>query len=640
MHFEHDHPSVFALRLSKRFLPALACLLLGAGSTAAATYYVTTGGSDSNAGTQAAPWRTLAKANGTLVAGDACMIAAGTYTDPIAPAANGTAGARINYIGNVTNPSSVTVGALSITRAYIGVKGVKSGSGLTLFYTSEAAKAWYDSVAFCVLSSGVTLWGAKNCMVARNAISGPVAFQMNNGYTYVPGVANCAYDTLRGNTINIGTILNKGFQVRGFAQHCLVDSNQVTGFFAAANGGDLQGRYFYNSYYNTFRDNSWRFESDGPPTGGDEYTGFALRDSSSYNVFERDSMLCGIQSGYDIGGRLVNSGVAEWVGQCTGNRWTGCVFQTTGFVFSQDILREAVIENCVFASNHNSPLWLLNGVRNTTIRNCTFYAWNGPALKVDGDIRLGGNQIYSNLFCSDSVAACYSGRSILFHGYTTGFTEDYNVFYARTSTPGVTASGQSIYWASSACSAPGAGTAWASATGNDTHSKYAAPLLADTRWATFNPHVLAGSAVIGAAQGGGDAGAYPFVAGGGDVTPPAAVTTLAVVQESNDYALLTWTAPGDNGMSGTVSAYDLRYSTQPITEGNFAAATPVATPPAILPAGSAQSYGLTGLTASTTYYFALKSRDAANNWSALSNVPAAATTATDVLPPARISDFR
>ena len=46
-----------------------------------------------------------------------------------------------------------------------------------------------------------------------------------------------------------------------------------------------------------------------------------------------------------------------------------------------------------------------------------------------------------------------------------------------------------------------------------------------------------------------------------------------------------------------------------------------------------------GLSASTPYYFALKARDAANNWSAISNLPTATTTATDVLAPARITDL-
>ena len=645
MHVEHDHdhqPSVFDLDVPKRVLLTLACLLLlGAGPAAAVTYYVTTGGSDTNAGTPSAPWRTLTKANATLVAGDVCNIAAGTYANPISPAANGTAAARISYVGSLADPASVTVGALSIDKAYVSVKGVKSSSGLSLLYTSEAAKAWHDSVAFCIVSPAVNLWGAKDCMVARNTISGPVALVMNSGYAMPPGIANPSSDTLRGNIINIGTIANKGFLLRGFAQSCVIDSNRVSGLFAVANGGDIVGRYLYNSYYNTFRDNSWRFEADGAPTtvGKEQFIAFGVRDSSHHNLFERDSMYCGVVSGFDMGGRLCSTGTYASE-QSMGNHWKGCFFQTTSYVFNQDKLDNVIIENTVFASSHSFPLWLLSTVQNTVIRNCTFFAWKSPALEADDATRLGGNQIYSNIFYSDSVTACSSGgRPVLFHRTGTDYSEDHNVFYARTATAGVTAASEAVYWASSTCSPVGAGTAWASASGNDIHSKWGAPLFVDDRWATFDPHLRSGSAAIGVAQDGGDAGAYPFVADGGDVTPPAAVTNLAVVQVNNDYALLGWTAPGDNGMTGTVAVYDLRYSTQPINAGNFAAATRVPTAPAILPAGSAQSYGLTGLTASTTYYFALEARDAAGNWSAISNVPTAGTTATDQLAPARITDL-
>jgi hypothetical protein len=351
-------------------------------------------------------------------------------------------------------------------------------------------------------------------------------------------------------------------------------------------------------------------------------------------------MLCGVQSGFDIGGRLCNSGSAPGQNLCVGNHWKGCIFQTTGYVFNQEMLNTAIIENTVFASNHNYPLWLLGDVRNTIIRNCTFLGLATTALKVDGDLRLGGNQIYSNIFYADSVAACFSGRPVVFQGYGTGFAEDYNLFYSRAAAGGVTAASQAVYWASSACSPVGAGTAWASTSGNDVHSKWGAPLFNDQRWASLDARLRAGSAAIGAAQGGGDAGAYPFEDGGGDVTPPAAVASLAVVQVNDSYALLSWTAPGDDGMTGMVSGYDLRYSTQPISEANFSAAIAASTAPAILPAGSSQSYAMTGLTASTTYYFALKAQDEAGNWSSISNVATGATTATDVVPPARISDFR
>ena len=640
-----DHPpSTFALNASRGVLQALVCLLLGAGPAAAATYYVSTSGNDASAGTQGAPWRTIAKANATLAAGDVCVISAGTYTDNVQPAANGAAGARISYVGSLANPGSVVVANIYVDKAYVTVKGVRTTGTCRIFYTSESAKAFRDSVAYCILGGGLDFWGVKNSSVSRCTINGKVAFLQDKGYAGNPDpwVSNSAEDTLRYNTVNAGAFSGKLCYVRGYTQYCVVDSNRFSGSFTVALGGDnAYGRYVYNSYYNTFRDNSWRFEADGELTGGGEFTAFAMRDSSSHNLFERDTMLCGVQSGFTIGGRLCNSGSAPGQNLCVGNRWNRCFYQTTGWVANLELLNGATIENSFFASKNNAGLWLSSNVQSTTIRNCTFYSVNAPAVQVGGDLRVGGaNQIYNNIFYSDSVAACFSGRPVLFHGYGTGFSEDYNLFYSRAATAGVTASAQAVYWASSACSPVGAGTAWASASGNDTHSRWGAPLFNDERWSSFDPRLRAGSAAIGVAQGGGDAGAYPFVPGGADVTPPAAVTTLAVVQESNDYALLTWTAPGDNGMSGTVSSYDLRYSTQPITEATFAAATRVPTAPAILPAGSAQSYALTGLTPSTTYYFALKASDAAGNWSALGNVPSAATTASDQLPPARINDFR
>ena len=83
---------------------------------------------------------------------------------------------------------------------------------------------------------------------------------------------------------------------------------------------------------------------------------------------------------------------------------------------------------------------------------------------------------------------------------------------------------------------------------------------------------------------------------------------------------LRWTAPGDDGMVGRAKAYLLRYSTAPMTDANFANATPITTVPAPMPAGSLETFQVTGLTSNTAYYFALKTVDDAGNWSGLSNV--------------------
>jgi hypothetical protein len=110
-----------------------------------------------------------------------------------------------------------------------------------------------------------------------------------------------------------------------------------------------------------------------------------------------------------------------------------------------------------------------------------------------------------------------------------------------------------------------------------------------------------------------------------DTTPPAAVANLAASSVSSNAMMLTWTAPGDDGISGTAAAYDLRYSPAPITEANWSSTTPVSGESVPLVAGSAQSLAIGGLTPQTTYYFAVKSTDEAGNVSPLSNVPGATT---------------
>jgi len=83
---------------------------------------------------------------------------------------------------------------------------------------------------------------------------------------------------------------------------------------------------------------------------------------------------------------------------------------------------------------------------------------------------------------------------------------------------------------------------------------------------------------------------------------------------------LYWTAPGDDGLNGRATSYDLRFSLAPITPATFANATRVTGVPAPKPAGSPESFTVTGLTVGMSYHFALKAVDEASNWSSLSNV--------------------
>ncbi len=116
-----------------------------------------------------------------------------------------------------------------------------------------------------------------------------------------------------------------------------------------------------------------------------------------------------------------------------------------------------------------------------------------------------------------------------------------------------------------------------------------------------------------------------------DSTPPAAVSDLKAAAVSALSATLEWTAPGDDGNTGQARSYQLRYSTAPITAGNFNDATPVPNLPQPGPAGTKQSVAVAGLASGATYYFALKTADEFGNLSALSNVISATTTALNLL---------
>ncbi len=133
---------------------------------------------------------------------------------------------------------------------------------------------------------------------------------------------------------------------------------------------------------------------------------------------------------------------------------------------------------------------------------------------------------------------------------------------------------------------------------------------------------------------------YPVsLGGGGDYVRPAPITNLSVYSVTTTTATLHWTAVGGDSLSGRGSSYDLRYSPKTITSANFDSATtfPISAPDT---SGTPESATVTGLGPGTLYYFAIKTVDEANNWSAISNVPSGTTQAApDTIPPAAVTDL-
>ena len=101
-----------------------------------------------------------------------------------------------------------------------------------------------------------------------------------------------------------------------------------------------------------------------------------------------------------------------------------------------------------------------------------------------------------------------------------------------------------------------------------------------------------------------------------DVTRPAPVP-LSLVASSNTTVTLGWTDVGDDSLTGVATAIEVRWSTAPITEINWNAATAVFGEPTPGPAGTAHQFVVNGLDRSRDLYFAARARDDVNYLSGL-----------------------
>jgi hypothetical protein len=99
-----------------------------------------------------------------------------------------------------------------------------------------------------------------------------------------------------------------------------------------------------------------------------------------------------------------------------------------------------------------------------------------------------------------------------------------------------------------------------------------------------------------------------------DTVAPGTVTDLSISDTTASSVTLTWTAPGDDGMKGTASQYDIRYSIREIAgDAEFNSSARALGLPSPGAAGTIDTLVVTGLAEHAIYYFALKTKDEASN---------------------------
>lgn len=266
------------------------------------------------------------------------------------------------------------------------------------------------------------------------------------------------------------------------------------------------------------------------------------------------------------------------------------------------------------------------------------------------------NHVTSNIKFYNNTIYSAANDSVILFDYTNNVAMKNNIIYSLSSTPyidnvgsGTVTSDYDDYYGN------GAKPAWAGSHCLSNINPLLVSPTTDFHLQATSPCKDAGtdtSAVVtkdydGLSRPqstGVDMGAYEYNTGTPptDTTPPEAVNNLTAISGPNSGEItLTWTAPGDDGNSGTATTYIIKYSASAITtDALFNAAADVTGEPAPAIAGTSQYMIVTGLTGGQTYYFAMKTQDEVPNTSALSNcVSAIAAMAPDTTPPAAVTDL-
>lgn len=120
------------------------------------TYYVSTSGKDTNAGTSAAPFRTIQKCAGVAGAGSTCSVAAGTYSERVNVTRSGIifqANGKVTIQGFVISTSNTKV---------IGFYSLNSSNNSGAFYVNGSGNTIKNNIAEGPCMAGIVLNGNSN----------------------------------------------------------------------------------------------------------------------------------------------------------------------------------------------------------------------------------------------------------------------------------------------------------------------------------------------------------------------------------------------------------------------------------------------------------------------------------------------
>lgn len=113
---------------------------------------------DQNTGTSAMPWKTISKANQTLIAGDTVLIKSGNYKSYIAPVRSGISGNYItykNFASDSVTISDTICGIYLVKKSYIAVEGINFYNCDQFLWLEDSSN--HNRIEFCNFDKGRTI---------------------------------------------------------------------------------------------------------------------------------------------------------------------------------------------------------------------------------------------------------------------------------------------------------------------------------------------------------------------------------------------------------------------------------------------------------------------------------------------------
>jgi hypothetical protein len=335
---------------------------------------------------------------------------------------------------------------------------------------------------------------------------------------------------------------------------------------------------------------------------------------------------------------LLHHWEAKWIGRAGGDSLKAWMDNATGMYKHE----AHVVANLMRAAYY---LWKLTGnpfykaradaLAAQSAANCvtnpnvtTAYSWHHQVDNTDTWQTINYAQHTSGVFCDLHLDGYtpYAGDTEM-----AKFTSTYRDLVLAASAPGFQTMAPNVY---------GSGTATSTSPGYGGVSAYA-------RWDGTGTLLGYATALSGASPSASSIYTVPVIAGalmavstrGAVNAAPSRVGDLGAAQVADSAVVLTWTAPSDDGASGRATLYDLRRSSQAITDANVTAATAVAVAQSPAAAGTTERVVVRGLVPGTSYHFALRSFDDAALASPVSNDVAVTTLTADTIPPSAVRDL-